>query len=134
LTAAGLLTAEAAASLVEDSPEQAVELLVDAAAEGQSEAVAVLTAAGTSLGDAIDLLVGTVNPHAVVLGGFLGALSPYLLPAITERLESRLAIEVYAPTIVVSVNPDTPRDVGGAILAARDACFYDPLALTRPTH
>jgi predicted NBD/HSP70 family sugar kinase len=134
LTAAGLLTTEAAASLVEESPAQAVELLVDAAAQGQTKALAVLTAAGTSLGDAIDLLVGTVNPHAVVLGGFLGALSPYLLPAITERLESRLAIEVYAPTIVVSVNPDTPRDVGGAILAARDACFYDPLALTRPTH
>jgi predicted NBD/HSP70 family sugar kinase len=132
LSTAGLLTAEAAASLVDESPAEAVQLLVDAAAEGQSEVLAVLTAAGTSLGDAIDVLVGTVNPHAVVLGGFLGALSPFLLPAITERLESRLAIEVYAPTTVVSVKADTPRGVGGAVLAARDACFYDPLALTRP--
>jgi predicted NBD/HSP70 family sugar kinase len=132
LTAAGLLTTEAAASLVEESPARAMELLVDAAAEGQTATVATLTEAGRSLGDAIDVLVGTVNPHAVVLGGFLGALSPFLLPAITERLASRLEIEVYASTTVVSVKADTPRDVGGAVLAARDACYYDPLALTRP--
>jgi hypothetical protein len=54
------------------------------------------------------------------------------MASIEERIARRLAIPAFAETKVVAVEQDVPRVVGGAVLAARDACFYDPLTLTRP--
>jgi len=92
----------------------------------------VLKRAGSALGDAIDDVIAVVNPHTVILGGYLGALSAHLMTSIEERIAHRLAIPAFASTQVVAVDQNVPRVVGGAVLAARDACFYDPLTLTRP--
>ena len=73
-----------------------------------------------------------INPQAVVLGGYLGSLGEHLVPAIQDFLSRRLELAAYADTSVVALDPAVPRTVNGAILAGRDACFYDPLALTRP--
>jgi hypothetical protein len=51
---------------------------------------------------------------------------------IQERIAHRVAIPAFAGTKIVAVDQGTSRVVGGAVLAARDACFYDPLSLTRP--
>ena len=91
----------------------------------------VLKRAGAALGDAIDDVIGVVNPHTVILGGYLGALSPHLMDSIKERIAHRLAIPAFADTTIVAVEQHVPRVVRGAVLAARDACFYDPLHLTR---
>lgn len=131
LVAAGLTAAEPANALLDESPDQVVNQLIEAAAAGHAGTLSALSQAGTALGAAVDILIGTVNPHAVVLGGFLGRLGEYLLPSLNERIAVRLELEVYAGTTVVAVDQAVPRAVGGAILAARDACFYDPLALTR---
>ena len=109
-----------------------VDQLVEAAAAGHAGTLSTLTQTGIALGAAVDILIGVVNPHAVVLGGFLGPLGEYVLPSLNERIASRLELEGYAGTSIVAVDQAVPRAVGGAILAARDACFYDPLALTRP--
>ena len=53
--------------------------IVEAIDEGQSAMLQILKRAGAALGDAIDDVIGIVNPHTVILGGYLGALSP--LPA-----------------------------------------------------
>jgi predicted NBD/HSP70 family sugar kinase len=76
-------------------------------------------------------VIGVLNPHTVILGGYLGALSPHLMDSIQERISHRVAIPAFADTKIVAVDHNVSRVVGGAVLAARDACFYDPLSLTR---
>ena len=132
LTVGDLLPAAEAARLVDERPDEAIRRIVEAVDEGQAAMLQVLKRAGGALGDAIDDVIGVINPHTVVLGGYLGALSAHLMTSIEERIAHRLAIPAFAATNVVAVEQSVPRVVGGAVLAARDACFYDPLSLTRP--
>ena len=92
----------------------------------------VLEQVGYTLGGAIDDIISAVNPNVVLLGGYLGLLSRHLLPSVQSRLGDRLAVTAYEPTEVRGLDTLNDRVVNGAILAARDACFYDPLAFTRP--
>jgi predicted NBD/HSP70 family sugar kinase len=132
LTVGDLLPADEAARLVDQRPEEAIRRIVEAIDEGQAAMLQVLKRSGAALGDAIDDVIAVVNPHTVVLGGYLGALSAHLRTSIDERIAHRLAIPAFAETTVAAVEQDVSRVVGGAVLAARDACFYDPLTLTRP--
>ena len=86
--------------------------------------------AGQALGRAIDDIIGILNPHAVILGGYFGVLSPYLMPAVEAAIAERVRVGAFRATIVVALPTILPRVVGGAALAARDACLYDPLGLT----
>ena len=132
LTVGDLLPADEAARLIDQRPEEAIRRIVEAIDEGHAAMLQVFKRAGTALGDAIDDVIGVANPHTVILGGYLGALSAHLMASIEERIARRLAIPAFAETKVVAVDQNVPRVVGGAVLAARDACFYDPLTLTRP--
>jgi predicted NBD/HSP70 family sugar kinase len=132
LTVGDLLARDAAARLVDERPQEAMQLIVEAIEDGQAAMLQALKRAGAALGDAIDDVIGIVNPDTVILGGYLGALSPHLMDSIQERISHRVAIPAFAQTKIVAVEQNVSRVVGGAVLAARDACFYDPLALTRP--
>jgi len=132
LTVGDLMPRDAAARLVDERPDEAIRLIVAAIDEGQSAMLQVLKRAGAALGDAIDDVIAIVNPHTVILGGYLGALSPHLMDSIKERISHRVTIPAFADTKIVAVEQNVPRVVRGAVLAARDACFYDPLHLTRP--
>jgi len=132
LTAGGLCAAAEAAQLVNDQPLKATQLLLEAANAGDPVILKTLEQTGATLGMAADDIIGMFNPHAVVLGGYLGALSGYLLPPMKARLGERLSIAAFADTQLLAVEQGVPREVAGATLAARDACFYDPMALTRP--
>jgi len=132
LTVGDLLPADEAARLIDVRPEEAIRRIAEAIDEGHAAMLQVFKRAGTALGDAIDDVIGVANPHTVILGGYLGALSAHLMASIEERIARRLAIPAFAETKVVAVDQNVPRVVGGAVLAARDACFYDPLTLTRP--
>jgi predicted NBD/HSP70 family sugar kinase len=132
LTVGDLLAADEAARLIDERPEEAIRKIVEAIAEGQAAMLQIFKRAGAALGDAIDDVIGVANPHTIILGGYLGALSVHLMASIEERIARRLAIPAFAETKVVAVDQNVPRVVGGAVLAARDACFYDPLTLTRP--
>lgn len=140
-TAAGLaqLVAETAPmsraeaeAAVDAHPAQAVQSVLDAAAGGEERALATLAGAGDALGYVLDDVIGVINPHTAILGGFLGVLSPYLLPRIEERLGVRRSLAAFAPTAVVGLEKVVPRVARGGALAARDACLNDPLGLTRP--
>ena len=132
LTVGDLLPADEAARLIDVRPEEAIRRIAEAIDEGHAAMLQAFKRAGTALGDAIDDVIGVANPHTVILGGYLGALSAHLMASIEERIARRLAIPAFAETKVVAVDQNVPRVVGGAVLAARDACFYDPLTLTRP--
>jgi predicted NBD/HSP70 family sugar kinase len=131
LVVGDLLPRDEAARVVDERPQEAIRLIVEAIDEGQAAMLQMLKRAGAAVGDAIDDVIGIVNPHTVILGGYLGALSPHLMDSIQERISHRVAIPAFAGTKIVAVDQNVSRVVGGAVLAARDACFYDPLALTR---
>ncbi len=132
LTVGDLVPAADAAALVQRDPKRAIDLIAAAADDGQPALLQVLKRAGTALGDAIDDVLGVVNPQTVILADYLGRLSPHLMSAIEERISARTGMTAFADTAVVALPDDLPRTLGGASLVARDACFYDPLTLTRP--
>jgi predicted NBD/HSP70 family sugar kinase len=109
-----------------------IEMIFDAAQSGDARATGALAHAGSMLGLAVDDIIGLINPHAVILGGYLGVLSPFLLPTLRPALETRLAATPYAGTEILALEKLSARVVGGATLAARDACFAYPLELTHP--
>ena len=130
LVQCGLRTWEEADTFVRESPRAALDLVAAAAAAGDAAALGALEAAGQALGRAIDDIIGVLNPHAVILGGYLGVLSPYLMPAVETTIADRVRVGAFSGTTVVALPSILPRVVGGATLAARDACLYDPLGLT----
>lgn len=132
LTSAGLLSGEEATQLVHDQPRKAIQVVGEAAAAGEPALTAVLEQAGAALGRAIDDIIGFLNPHAVILGGYLGILSPHLMAMITAGIAERVSIAAFSATTVVPLGDIIPRVVAGATLAARDACLDDPLTLTQP--
>jgi predicted NBD/HSP70 family sugar kinase len=132
LTNAGMIPADQARDVIDRDPEGTLARIFDAAGAGEKPVLAALEQAGDVLGRGIDNLVGAVNPHAVILGGYLGVLSDFLMPSLLDRLGHRLATPAYAGTEVLALAGLRPRTVQGALMSARDACFYDPLALTRP--
>ena len=133
LVRAGLRDADEAAELVLTDPEQAVGLLVEGAKAADAGTLHALEQAGCSLGRAVDDVLGSVNPHAVILGGYLGHLAPFLMPSMDGQLRARVHEGPYADTQILVTDEDPPV-TAGAVLAARDACLYDPLSLTTPLH
>ncbi len=132
LVSTGLAGPKEAEDLVDSDCERAIEMIFDAAQNGEPAATGALATAGSTLGRAVDDIIGVLNPHAVILGGYLGVLSPFLLPTLQPALETRLAVTPYAGTEILALEKLSARVVGGATLAARDACFADPLELTYP--
>lgn len=132
LASSDLLSAKEAEQLVSEQPRKAIQVLTEAAASGEAGVLTALERAGVALGRAIDDIVGIVNPDTVILGGYLGCLSPYLLDSVKATLSDRVGVAAFAGTTVLALDQVLPRVVGGAGLAARDACLYDPLSLTRP--
>jgi predicted NBD/HSP70 family sugar kinase len=132
LAGSGLMTLSEAEQAVDADPIRAVGALADAAAAGNEQVGKVLEQSAEILGRVFDDVIGVVNPHVVILGGYLGVLSPYLLDGIRRRTEVRTSVAAFAGTEIVGLTQVVPRVVGGAALAARDACLNDPLGLTRP--
>jgi predicted NBD/HSP70 family sugar kinase len=134
LSNAKLMPTAEAERLVDDHPDKAAQVLVDAVRTNDAAVLAALRQAGEVLGRAIDDAVGLINPDLVVLGGYLGTVADQLLPAVERRLGQRLSITAFADTQVRAVDQITFRVAAGAVLAARDAVLYDPLTLTAPLH
>ncbi|MDN5764176.1 MAG: ROK family protein [Microlunatus sp.] len=132
LSRSGLMSLEDAHRAVADDAWACLEQLRSEAAAGNEQVLTALAEAGSALGGVIDDVLGLLNPHAAILGGYVGVLSPYLRSTMDARLSQRLSDPAFAATLVVSLEADEPRVVRGAATAARDACLADPLSLTRP--
>jgi len=127
----GLMSRLEALEVIDAEPERARGLVLDAARAGNSRVLEALERAGDALGCALDDILGVVNPHTAILGGYLGVLSPYLLPVINRRIAVRTSLAAFADTSILGLETVVPRVVRGGALAARDACLNDPLGLTR---
>jgi predicted NBD/HSP70 family sugar kinase len=131
LTRSALLPQSGAEQMVAERPLDAVSLIADAAAAGDERVLATLTSAGEALGTVLDDMLGSLNPHAVILGGYLGVLSEYLMPGIKSKVASRIANLAFSETKILPLKTDLPRVVvGGAVVAACDAVLSEPMRLT----
>ncbi|MFF7190903.1 ROK family protein [Streptomyces sp. NPDC008222] len=80
--------------------EDRVELLAERAAQGDPDVRRALRGAGTALGIALTGAVNLLDPGAIVLGGALAALAPWLLPSLERELARRTA----GPACTVTVS------------------------------
>ncbi|MFJ2511330.1 ROK family protein [Streptomyces griseoviridis] len=106
--------------------EDRVGLLADRAAEGDEDVRRALRDAGTALGIALTGAVNLLDPEAVVLGGALSGLAPWLLPALEEELDRRTAGPA-CPVSVSRLGPEGP--LLGAAHSAVRAVLDDPAAV-----
>lgn len=132
LSQSGLVSTDDALQMVIDDPYGAIEALRHEAEAGNDRVLATLADAGAALGRVIDDVLGVLNPHAAIIGGYLGVLSPYLRESLDRALSERLSDPAFSATLVVTLQEMERRVVRGAAMGARDACLADPLTLTRP--
>ena len=130
LVRSGLASPTEAEKLLTYEPHQAQQMLVEGAEGRDPSVLAALADGGRALEVALDGIIGTVNPHAVVLGGFLGLLRPLLGAQFQQGFEPRIAVGPFASTTLLALQTMAPRVLLGAGLAARDACLQHPLHLT----
>jgi len=67
-------------------PGVTLKALAEAAARGDALALKVLDVAGEHLGEALALLIDTLNPERIVLGGYFPRCAALLLPAMNRAL------------------------------------------------
>ena len=94
---------EGGRDLVDSDRERAIQMIFDAAQNGEPAATSALATAGSMLGRAVDDIIGAVNPHAVILGGYLGVLSPFLLPSCGPRSRPGWPSPPYAGTEILAL-------------------------------
>ncbi|WP_069772295.1 ROK family transcriptional regulator [Streptomyces sp. LUP30] len=87
--------------------EDRVGLLAGRAADGDPEVRRALREAGTALGIALTGALNLLDPQAVVLGGALAGLAPWLLPALEAELSRRTAGPA-CPVSVSRLGPEGP--------------------------
>ncbi|QES39949.1 ROK family protein [Streptomyces venezuelae] len=109
-----------------DPGEERGEVLAERAAAGDESVRRALSDAGTALGIALTGAVNLVDPQAVVLGGALSRLAPWLLPALERELSERTARRACGVT-VSRLGSDGPL-LGAAHSVAR-AVLDDPAGL-----
>ncbi|MFD9206094.1 ROK family protein [Streptomyces sioyaensis] len=134
---AGGVTAEGAAA-APAGPGARIGLLARRAADGDAATVRALHEAGTALGIALAGAVNLLDPQAVVLGGALAELAPWVLPSLERELARRTTLATTdgrggGPLVTVShLGADGP--LLGAAHAALQAVLNDPLHSRTPAH
>ncbi|WP_419993347.1 ROK family protein [Streptomyces boninensis] len=89
LRAGGLEPGDAAGR--HPGPGARIALLAERAAAGDARVRTALEEAGTALGIALAGAVNLLDPGAIVLGGALAGLAPWMLPALDAELSGRVA-------------------------------------------
>ncbi|MYX44224.1 ROK family protein, partial [Streptomyces sp. SID89] len=103
-----------------------VGLLATRAAQGDEAVRRALRDAGRALGIALTGAVNLLDPEAVVLGGALAGLAPWLLPALEAELDRRTAGPA-CPVSVSRLGPEGP--LLGAAHSVIRTVLDDPAAV-----
>ncbi len=107
--------------------------LRSAAARGEAPAVRALEEAGEALGIALSGAVNLLDPQAVVVGGPLAELAPWLLPGVRRELAARVTDRRWRPEDVVTARLGRDGVLRGAAYSAARAVLDDPGAWIRTT-
>lgn len=97
------------------------------AQDGDEAALHALRRAGRALGIALTGAVNLLDPCAVLLGGSLAGLAPWLLPALKEELGQRTATPGAVPEVAVAAAGADGPSLGAAHSVVRTV-LDDPLA------
>ncbi|MGA5565919.1 ROK family protein [Streptomyces platensis] len=133
---AGGLTPEGAAG--HPGPGARIALLARRAADGDAAVIRALHEAGAALGIALAGAVNLLDPQALILGGALAGLAPWVMPSLERELTLRTAVTAESgraggPTVAVSrLGADGP--LVGAAHAALQGVLDDPLHCCTPAH
>ncbi|MFR9675623.1 ROK family transcriptional regulator [Streptomyces sp. TR06-5] len=107
--------------------EDRTSALADRAAAGEEAALRALRDGGRALGIALAGVVNLLDPEAVVLGGALARLGPYLIPPLSAELRARAAAPGPVPAVLVSaLGADGP--LLGAAHSVVRSVYRDPAA------
>ncbi|WP_433859139.1 ROK family protein [Streptomyces kronopolitis] len=134
---AGGLAPDGAAD-VPAGPGARIGLLARRAADGDAATLRALREAGTALGIALAGAVNLLDPQAVVLGGAMAELAPWVLPSLERELTRRTAVAAAdgpggGPVVAVSrLGADGP--LLGAAHATLQSVLDDPLDSRTPAH
>ncbi|MFE3068611.1 ROK family protein [Streptomyces sp. NPDC059247] len=122
------------AALLAATGAHGVQDLTDRARAGDGRTLAALADAGRMLGRALSGAVNLLDPEAVVLGGIYPQLMPWLVPALTEELSSRVVSGLWTPESgrLRPASPATDASRGAAFLVLHDV-LADPLAHAKPS-
>lgn len=97
-----------------------------AAADGDPAAVRALEEAGAALGIALSGAVNLLDPQAVVVGGPLADLAPWLLPGVRRELAARVTDRQWRPQDVVTSRLGRDGVLRGAAYSAVRGVLDDP--------
>jgi predicted NBD/HSP70 family sugar kinase len=99
-----------------------------AAVAGDPAALRALEEAGAALGIALSGAVNLLDPQAVVVGGPLADLAPWLLPGVRRELADRVTDRQWRPEDVVTSRLGSDGVLRGAAYSAVRAVLDDPAA------
>ncbi|MQY11830.1 Protein mlc [Streptomyces sp. RB5] len=111
-------------------PGGRIALLARRAQDGDAAVVTALDGAGTALGIALSGVVNLLDPQAVVLGGALAGLAPWVLPAVERELGTRLADRARTVRLAVSRTAGEGPLLGAAHRVVQSV-LDDPAAVAR---
>jgi predicted NBD/HSP70 family sugar kinase len=97
-----------------------------AAANGDAAALRALEEAGAALGIALSGAVNLLDPQAVVVGGPLADLAPWLLPGVRRELAARVTDRQWRPEDVVTSRLGRDGVLRGAAYSTVRAVLDDP--------
>lgn len=126
--ATGCVEAFAGAKAIrEHAGVNSIEELAAAAEAAHPLAVEALRRAGAALGIGVAAALNLLDLPVVVIGGHLGRLGRWVVPAVQEELENRVLAYELAPPEIIPIDTDASPAAHGAALAA-----FGPV-LARPT-
>ncbi|MFJ2634710.1 ROK family protein [Streptomyces sp. NPDC087422] len=97
-----------------------------AAADGDPAALKALEEAGAALGIALSGAVNLLDPQAVVVGGPLAELAPWLLPGVRRELAARVTDRQWRPEDVVTSRLGRDGVLRGAAYSSVRTVLEDP--------
>lgn len=97
-----------------------------AAADGNPAALRALEEAGAALGIALSGAVNLLDPQAVVVGGPLAELAPWLLPGVRRELADRVTDRQWRPEDVVTSRLGRDGVLRGAAYSSVRTVLEDP--------
>ncbi|WP_199740260.1 ROK family transcriptional regulator [Saccharopolyspora rhizosphaerae] len=113
----------------EADPQDQAHALRQRAEDGAPEAVAGFDEVGRWLGIGVSVLVNLLNPDVVVLGGYLGTVAPYLVPAAMRELRPRAVAGDAAVCRITASTYGFSAAVRGASSIVIEEIFRDPLRI-----
>ena len=108
-----------------------LSIVVQAADDGDAEAIEALTETGSLLGLGVANLISILNPEMVIIGGPLSIAGEYLLPAVREAAERTVMPEIFQQVQILlsAFGPDA--SVVGAAALVVEALLSNPSNVKR---